>query len=280
MENKNLTDREKLQLLYEQFLILNHKVISMNFEYTYEASNYIKNTLATYMFKLFGYTGLPQVVSDEDYKKLNARELFRGTEEIDYHADLLCNAEYYQSYWHNGIGIFSTSKKEWASDFFTNKKGSDYVLKFKYIGETLDRTNEKMTNFNYFMALKYGNYESIKDKNIIKKCKAFREFINDKCSDVPNIEGISREYAKQRGKQDFAELIIVDDTFMPVYLGFDCFDFDLNRYKRAEIVIQNRGKIVISLSEYNRICKASKNYKHCIKTEADLTNNIQSGLEL
>jgi len=269
INTSSLTDREKLQLLYEQFLILNHKSVSMNFEYTSKAVDYVKNSLSTFMFKLFDYTGLPQVVSVEEYEKLEARELFRGIDDMDYHAELLCSEEYYQSYWHNGIGIFSTTERDWAEQFFT-KNSAEHVLKFKYTGKTLDRINDKSTNFAYFMALKSGNYKDIKDENIINKCKVFREFIEDKKSDVPNIKGINYDYAERRGKQDFAELMTVDDTFMPVYLGYDCFDFDINHYHRPEIVIQNRGKMVVSLSEYNRICKASKKFKHCVKTEADL----------
>lgn len=278
--NKILTDREKLQLLYVEFLKLNHKTVSMKFDYIAEAGKYVKSNLAKYMFKLYGFTGLPQVVSDEDYEKLQAREIFRGIENLEYHAELLCSEEYYQSYWHNGIGIFCTTKSEWAEDFFTSDKGADYVIKFKYTGKTLDRINDKLTKMDYQMALKTGNCKDIKDEDIIKKIQAFREFMNDKQTDVPNVRGIGREFAKHRGKQAFEESIITDDSFMPIYLGFDCFDFDINKYRRPEIVIQNRGKIVISLSEYNRICNASKNYKHCIKTEADLTTETQQELSI
>ncbi len=270
----NFTEREKLQILYEQFLLINHKFISMKFDTSRHAVNYANNALANSMFKLYGYTELPQVVKDQDYKKLQAREFFRGIENMDYHAELLSNEDYYQGYWHNGIGIFCTTKSEWAEGFTLNK-GTDHVIKFKYVGKILDRINDKGVNLDYYRALRLGHYETIQDENIIKKCQMFRDFINDKQSDVPNIKGIDQEYAKRCGKQDFADLIICDETFMSTFLGFDGFEFDINGYRSPEMVIQKRGKMVVSLSEYNRICQASQNYKHCIKTEVDLTSEMQ-----
>lgn len=274
--NKILTDREKLELLYVKFLKLSHKTISMKFDYITEAGDYIKKALAKYMFKLYNFTELPQVVSDEEYEKLQARELFRGMEKIDYHAELLCSEDYYKSFCQNGIGAFCTTISEYAEKYTLNH-GEDYVLKFKYTGKTLDRINDTQTYYNYCDALQYGIYGDIRDENIIKKCQIFRDFINDKESDVPNVKGIGREYAKNRGKSDFLEMIIADNnsTFMLIYLGFDCFDLDFDYCHRPETVIENRGKMVVSLSEYNRICMASEKYKNCVKTENDLNNEEQ-----
>lgn len=217
------------------------------------------------MLGLYKFDKLPQILSDKDYNKLNAPTFYRGAIDKEYHANLLCDYDY-----HCGIGggIWASSTPNTANMYKYGQLKGD-VLTFKFVGQSYyPKTSIKSELLDQIITFVTTPANKLK-----KPIKYFNQ------KDISRLE-ILRDYNQnlplKQDKKTF-EKIVADGhnhSFVSVFLGYDADYHRQPKQEFDEITIFNRSKIVISQSEFNRICEGSKNYQSGVidfekKTEND-----------
>ena len=257
---KNLSVEKKLKNLYEIMTSLEQELgvlPSLNLSPDVQApslADYFKKLAErefrtrafSQMIKSARYTSLPQIVSDEKYKKLagfyfdylglqiKGTELYRGVREIEHHANLLCDEEY-----HTGIGdvcngLFAANTYDKAALYKGQDTNLDCVLKFKAPEIKIIDDDTLKIDLSRVFDSKEPSVES--HKQDLKKVKKF-------ISSIKNSE-----------HQDaFFYMLLNDPSLIAILLGYDA----VYEHNFPAIAILNRGKIVVSEKEYQRICEAS-----------------------
>lgn len=257
---KNLTTKQKLEKLYDIMTGLEQELgvlPSLNVSPTIQTpslEDYFKKIAErefgiqafTQMIKAVGYTTLPEIVSNEKYAKLSAfhfdylgmhlkgSELFRGVRDIDHHANLLCDEEYHTGVGDACNGLFASNMYEKADLYSSKNSKCDCVLRFKAPEmKIIDDDTLKVDITRVFN----GEDPSIKShKQILEELKNF----------TLSLKSPSHQEA-------LFYMLLNDPSILAMILGYDAI-YDRNF---PAFAILNRGKIVVSEKEYERICKES-----------------------
>lgn len=257
---KNLTTKQKLEKIYEIMLDLEEElgilpslniapdIQNPNFEDYFRKLTEQEFRIQTFsrLIKFVQYTNLPQIVSNEKYEKLDAvnfkylgtniqiKELYRGVREINHHANLLCDEEY-----HSGIGdacngLFSSRNYEEANLYSSKNSKYNCVLRFKVPEiKIIDDTTLK-TDVSQIFENKEPSIEG--HKQILEE-----------------IKGFTLSIPEQKYQSAFFYSILNDPSIIAILLGYDA----IYEHNFPAIAILNRGKIVVSEKEYERICNDS-----------------------
>lgn len=256
---KNLTTAQKLKKLYEIMTSLEQALgvlPSLNTELTQKPSleQYFKKMAErefgiqafTQILKAVGYTAFPEIVSDEKYSKLSGftfdylgvhvqgSELFRGVRDIDHHANFLCDEEYHTGVGDACNGIFASSTYDKADLYSDKSSNRDCVLKFKTPEmKIIDDDTLKIDLTRIFD----GHEPSVEShKQILEELKTFTLSIKNK-----------------NHQEAFFSMLLNDPSILAMILGYDAvYDHNFPAF-----AILNRGKVVVSEKEYERICRES-----------------------
>lgn len=259
------SNQQKLDLMLDEYLRLNETMQRKNYsnDTHYMCTKY--DLFGEFMFKLYGYNSKPQIVPDQQYISTQEPTLYRG-KNADFLANILCDDSYHLCSLYHGTGIYST-KDEQVAKIYENRSHNGTTLNFKIDGKIADRKLIKQVSEIWGgYATKY-DIQDIKAEfpEIAKKCEEIFKFLNT----LPTTNRPEDVHRYQMKSWFTEEFFTANPAYIAAYLGFDAVS--INNYDgEEEIIVLNRGKMVVSLSEYNRICAASKRYKHCVKTEEDL----------
>ncbi len=226
--------------------------------YTFKYKN-LKAELFADAVKTKGFDGLPQIVSNSAYQKMDGfkfaffkdevvgKELYRGVRDMDYHANLLCDEKYHHGMGDMSGGIFAAIVEVKAKNY-TDQNGTDYVLKLK-------APNMKIVGLSTLFVQLSG---------FLNKSADLKKLYGDKFD-------MFQEFKQDISDTDFnkvVQLIVENMGLLAMFLDYEAVYNDTF----PEIAILNRAKICVSQSEYERVCAASTHHK---AGRGDLGKNMQ-----
>ncbi len=192
-----------------------------------------------YLLKTSGYTGLPKIVSDTEYKNTNTDEYYRGATEYLHTARFLTEKDYRLGQGHMG-GHFASPifllAADYAGNFKMVAKKEKKVLAFKLPSKNYIKTSELL---EFLKAISYKT-DVITTTEIKDKLAIFVYFL----------ESIDDEFNKAK----FFKLFSGDPAKLAVFLGFDYIIDDCipGTPQIPNIDILNRGAMTVSKSEYDK----------------------------
>ena len=257
---KNLTTAKKLEKLYEIMTALEQELGILpsqnlapdlqnpNFAdyFKHLAEREFRNRVFNQMIQAVSYTDLPQIVSNEKYSKLagfyfnylginiNGSELYRGVREIDHHANLLFDEEYHKGIGDVCNGLFSSNIYDKAALYGGQDSNNDCVLKFKAPEMKIVDDETLIIDITRVFQNQSPSIES--HQQILEEIKKFTFSIKN-----------------PEHQSAFFNMLLNDPSLIAILLGYDAvYEHNFPAY-----AMLNRGKIVVSEKEYERICKES-----------------------
>ncbi len=248
-----LLTQEKLEQIYAYYKDIESvqpiEEYRKRLSYSLRHTNMIRYRFFSYLVDALGFNALPNVVSDIQFSRVPTRTLYRGTPDINNHANLLVDFDYHKGCGVQGSGLYA-SDSYWHANEYANEI-KDFVLKFKLCPST------KVIHFNKMHQIEcalLGDFETqsgyaIDDQGI-------RAGINDTA--IKNYKTLVDFCRAHKNDMGFEKFILGNfdnfDSNIALFLGYDAF-------VAGNFVVLNRGKIIVSESEFNRITSMSKNYK-------------------
>ena len=250
---KKFTDEEKLQLIFKYFK--EKQAAYLRGEHN-SKGNIINVTheIFDFVIDLFEYNRFPQVEKDEDYKNFASKEYYRGVKNIDHHGNILVDYNYHRGIGIFGNGIYSTPDLHKATLY--TKRNPHNLLTFKFSGKIAYPRDD--TNYTDYICgrIKKGNFkfQSHDEEEKIDTLKKFYDSLSNTAE-----------------KEDFKNVFFYrDPSIFKIFLGYDAL------YSQDNLIVFNRKKMLISQSEYDRICEASTYYKNgIIDFEKKIQDNYQ-----
>ena len=238
---RELTDLEKIDLFFKYCKEINNNTP----EGTLNFSNY---KFYTYLVNLCGANKFPQVVEDKEFIKIKSTTFFRGATDIEHHANLLCDYDYHYGYgMYGGGGLYMSSDRTQVIRYARNIPKN--VLTLKFVGKAI---NEKELN----SCLDYLEFSITNEEYKIKK-------LNIKIANLKDEQLLNFliDYYKQLktdiDKELFKTIFIKRYSNLALILGYDAMNYTYNEL----LIVLNRGKLIVSKSEFERVTNLSKNYK-------------------
>lgn len=204
----------------------------------------IETAMLKHTIKNFGYNKKPQVVSDDEYRKIKPtfqkylgvsikiNEVYRGARNIEHHANTLCDDDYHVGVGDMCRGLHSALVYNTALSY-TNTTDDNYILHFKMPNMNIaDSLTLQIDISNAF----FNGCVSKQNEEKLREITSF----------VMSIEDLN-------DRNDFANIFVNDLAQLAIFLGYDAvYDHNFPAY-----AVLNRGKMCVSESEYNRICEQS-----------------------
>lgn len=239
---KELTDLEKIDLFFKYCKELSENTPELVFNF----QTYYK--FYTYLVNLCGANKFPQVIEDKEFEALKFTKLYRGVVDIEHHANLLCDYDYHYGYgMYGGGGLYMSDDRIQAMRYARNKPENILTLKFE--GKVID---EKELGF----CLDYLEYSIKGEEYEIEKLK-----IKIANSQDEQLIKLLIDYYKQlkadKDKELFKTIFIKQYSNLALILGYDAMGYTYNEI----LIVLNRGKLIVSKSEFERVTSKSKNYK-------------------
>ncbi len=214
------------------------------------------NIISKYMIDLYHYNMLPKVIADDEFDNLSSKSIYRGVKNINYHANILCDYNYFRANQLIGCGIyfskhFDCAKKYTKTD--DKEQNEDNIMSVKLNSEKIINISKLLSYKAYLQGIYFGKIPE-KDR---EKLDFLINFIN-------NIKNNKYRILFKKMFTDFD-----DYSKIAIYLGYDIVtDNSIGNLctkddKDSDIfIVLNRGKILVSKSEFDRICNASTFYKN------------------
>lgn len=211
-----------------------------------------------FMVELCELSEFPSVVSDKSFDETQSIKFYRGVTDLKYTANLLCDFDYHYGKGSVADGIYASSIKVVAETYAMNSVKYGHILSLKLDPSTKFCSVIQMTNLMYklegfykepssknkFISESLENFKSEKNySEIEQRIKSLFNFIED-IKNQQEKEILIRNLTKGLGK-------------LAIYLGFDAMNIDDNF---ANCTIFNRGKIIVSKSEFNKVVASSNDY--------------------
>lgn len=219
----------------------------------YKTSNRDADPIFKFISDIYGCGELPKIVTDEEYGKLEAKELYRGSRDISHIASTLSSTERHYGWGLASSGMHSAEKFDQAlsytAGFNDGTANENLVLKFK-----ID-TNKIISIKKFQKAFTSPTNSIFKETFAREKFSTLMNFLNIVAFD----EIFDFELYLEMFSQDAGKLGII--------LGYDA----INTENWHSITILNRGAMTVSKSEYNRIMKLSN--KHGSKKKIENTSD-------
>lgn len=222
--------------------------------------------LFCYVTDLMDKNGLPLVLPDRKYKHCIGQKLYRGVYDVNFNASTLADFDYHKGDGIGCLGIYATDDEKKALYFSQryyfynkNKPNKHDVVTFKLNRDSkiidYDSLIEICNELRDFADKKRLTLKELySQKKFTKKC-ANNKPLDEAFESKQRLKYFLREIYKTNKK--LYEAITSSKSTMAILLGFDAIEMN----EEDNVVILNRGKIIVSESEYKRITDASKNYK-------------------
>jgi hypothetical protein len=261
MVNGKFSDQEYLQLIFD-FTIKNADELSktyskLNMHESRGKQKHIHDldadVLYQYMIDLSGYNAFPQVYPSGDYKNLCGPELYRGVTDKEHAANFLADFNYHYGTGTQNNGTYFSDRKVCAKPYTQPamvieedcEDVEDKIFTIK-MAPTTRFVDDDFINHDVGAAILLRDTSQV--KSIVGRDKrrldALINFV-DTISDADQVE-------------KFLFYLQQDSSKMAIYLGYDGL---IQTFKYMHYVVLNRGKIIVSQKEYDRVCNQSKNYK-------------------
>ncbi len=259
---ENLSDMEKLKLIHNFIKFLIQEEILPNKR---ESLKYRLETLTQtirddadiifrFMADLYECGDLPQVLPDRKYKKVNQPKLFRSANEFDHLANLLADQERHYGWGLEANGIYADKNKIIAHSYHPHVFSDKHIFMTKPIYRLLEFKLEDDTIIANSKELKYAF------KSACNGDSCFDETIRDRlytlCAFLSSIT-----YDKICDEELFISMLDGDAGKLGIILGIDTLVIDAENGKGSYAVL-NRKKMIVSQTEFNRICIKSNAYKN------------------
>ena len=208
---------------------------------------------------LFGFNGMPKILSDEKYKKNTYPEVYRGVIDFDHTAELLCSKTYNHGTGYIN-GIFASEFKD-AAEFYT---------------VPIEKNEENDPNKVLSLKVDSDNGIYASDLHMIANnlSRGVLGFVDD---DIKQKVGLlfyfGNSIADNKLRNRFFMTLENDISKLAVILGYD-YIRDTKDFLNYTIIL-NRAKISVSQSEFNKFCSNSKNYKNFAVTSSQNQPNIE-----
>ncbi len=245
------TAKQKLEILFNEMKrfyaetdFLYADLIQKDASKTYQAQAHksqVRNLLFKKLVQLSNFDGLPQIFADKDYKELvgykfsymglslSGTELFRGSRNAGYHANILFDKNYHMGIGDVSNGLYFSTNPQTALSYTREQHSLNLVLKLKApelkIIDDIELQIKLSNTLN-------DNFHQDTDIESLLQIKKFFESIEDGTD-----------------KNDFANALFDDLSLVAILLGYDAI-YDHNF---PSFAIFNRGKLCVSQSESERI---------------------------
>lgn len=242
--NKKLSDQEYLSLVFEYTKSVWKKLSRVDGDFEHiEIGNEDADDIFKYMVALNNFNKFPRIVSEKYFKILKSQKLYRGVPKISYAKNLIADENYHHGRGYTN-GIFTVKNKQeslpYTVPFDLNKPFDSLLQKPE---NTFEIKLSECNKIPYFL-LEYIA-ENIKSTSIMgldghlkEKVLNFLDFVMSIQDDAECLH--------------FLEIFMHDLSKLALYLGYDCVTD--GKYT----IILNRGKIVISDTEFERIEKGTQ----------------------
>lgn len=262
----NISENERLELLFDFFYALKkHKIEVENSSKEYVNEEYF---LMAYMIELFGFNKFPEVVSDDEYKKIRTKNLYRGGKDNEFNANLLADFDYHYGCGCDCNGIYSSTERAIANEY-ANRIESN-IITFKFNGRLIDFAT--LSSYANFLIGNLDEVYKLENVEVRQKIITLKNFMHT-IRTSPKYSNYSYYYEKygfkHKIKDEFLLDISLNKSLLAIYLGYDAFISTaystvpgiVTNGKPINVIILNRASMKISQSEFNRICNSSQKYK-------------------
>lgn len=230
----------ELEKKYNLNLISDLDISSHN--YYFNTPSKFKMEYFKFCLHLFEFDKPLKIINNKSYNKLSGltygdkkpieiKELFRGARNISHHLNLIKDNNYHPGIGDYFYGLYTATSFETAKRYAENN--DENVLHLK--------TQNMTVADNLFFDIILSNLD--KDLSCMNvpenKIECFQEFVST---------------LSEQDKIKFFKLLYDNISIFAMYLGVDCI-FDQNF---PSFVLLNRGKIVISQKEADRIAESSQ----------------------
>lgn len=230
MQN-TIQDQTKLKLLFDYILQFKNKNLSSS------PSDRARYKIYTYAVCLCDFNKFPQVVNDNEYNKLLHEEIYRGALVGEYNANLLVDYDYHYGQGYGANGIYGTSSKGMANLY--SRKNPDNVLAFKLANDVKIATErDVLREYEFGFQPQFETRVSQDTKALVNAIKSI----------------------KDAEEQYYIKNVLLNDCgLLAMLYGYDALLADAG--EGFIVSVMNREKIVVSQSEFDRVCALSKAYK-------------------
>ncbi len=233
--------------------------------FTYYTQGRIEYRLFAYIVDLLKMNELPTILPDNQFKNTNSPMFYRGVRDINFNASLLADYDYHKG---DGIyfwGIFVTNDKNsahWYGDKRTANKpdATQDVVSLKMQDGTKSVFARSLLDIQSELH-DFAEKKSLSPQELTEQSELFVSQENK----IANDDEISINYKRLKfflryllnnKNVELYYSIANSPSTIALLLGFDAIQTETK-----EFAILNRGKIIVSESEFNRITSMSKNYK-------------------
>lgn len=254
---KNLTITQKLEQLFQEMLdyLSSCGETSKSFDESHKllTDQTLRNLLFKKAILMAEFNNLPTIVSDEKYESLPAidfryvgikfkqKELYRGSKVADHHANLLCDKDYHLGVGDVSNGIYVTPNYDAALAYTRREPLDSLVLKIK------------LPNANVIDDISIST-------DLSRVVDGLRAFNSEKQDEFIQIKKFFENIKNPYDSELFSFMLFDDLGIVATLLKYDA----LYDHNFPSIAIFNREKIVVSESEYVRICKASPSHAYLV----------------
>lgn len=255
IEPVNFSDFEKLQLLHLFLKGLVANEILPNSKPLIKAClkdmKFDKNDadiIFKYIADLYEFGDFPTVVEDKPYSRLERPEYFRSASSFDHLANTLVDFDRHYGWGSFSNGLYFDYRKEHAARYHMPSKNQEPIVMKVKLG-TSNIVNALWLKKAFVEALETNNLPKL----IENKMRTLIQFLIS----ISNDEVFDGEL--------FVDMLLLDPSKLAIILNIDALKLK-GEWHPSSIIILNRGKIVISKSEFNRICENSNLYKTDLDT--------------
>lgn len=195
--------------------------------------------------------GFPQIVKAEEFSALNSPTLFHGAGKIKHLACFLADFDYHKGEGWFASGFYSTTKIKEAKTYAQNFKRN--VLTFKLGRDAKVMSGGDLSKIKaYFHSHLTRRYTNSGNNNSEEYFKTLDPEVQERTAVL--VDFFNTAY--DRGEYSFVDELMSNTSTLAALLGYDAV------LSSNIAIILNRGQIVISEHEFNRITNATRLYRH------------------
>ncbi len=230
MNDAPIQNKELMQVFYSYYKSIDQKNIKPEkYLFRKNKENAITFKLFTFLTQLLKFDAFPQVVSNKTYKKLGNETFYRGVEDVEYLARYLADYDYHFGNGFNQNGIYISDNKDVAALYAKAEKGC--VAELKLAPDT------RIIN------------------NLVLLCQIENALNTQKPEDKNTKALLSIASCDPK----FFSYILKDASILAMLFGYDAIK-EANAGK--VLAVLNRGKVIFSKDELEKITKNSRLYKN------------------
>ncbi len=238
---RNICDVETIKKIWDYYQTVDPKFNNYVVDEMVDDSKYTPYDFKTfnYMIDLLNYNSFPAVVRNDEYAKSKSVPLYRGVESPEHNAQTLADFDYHRGIGVRGCGLYASMDFNEVYTCYANDPYS--ILEFK-----LD-SGSYLASYNGLRKI-LNELISVDDFDKIDSPQGDLHAIYDFIKSLPNND-----------RAFFIALLDKDPSKLAMLLGYDAVDIDFHNSNHT--IVLNRGKMVVSESEYKRKTDLSRYYK-------------------